>query len=596
MDQPASGRGSLALLRRLLRERVGQHVGRLGLAALFMALAAASTAANAWLLEPAVDQVFIAKSASMLWLVPLAALLVAAIKAAASYAQDVLVGGVGQRIIADTQVALYRHLITADLAYLQSVHSGKLIASFLYDVQLLRETVSRALTGVAKDGLTFVALSAVMFWQDWKLAALTLLVFPPIAFAIRRLGRRMRKASGKTQAETGRLSAHLAETLEGARIVKAYGREDYEIGRAQAAVERRLAHIMKAVRTRSAAAPSTEALGGLAVALAILYGGWQAQQGSMTLGAFTSFLAALLMAYQPLKSLATFNTAIQEGLAAAERIFALLDTRPAIGEVADAPELRLTAGQVRFEAVGFAYAGGRAALSGVDLTVPAGKVVALVGASGAGKSTLLNLIPRFYDVSAGAVRIDGQDVRQVSLRSLRAAVGLVAQEAQLFDDTVAANIAYGRPGASREAIVAAARAAAAHDFIAALPQGYDTAVGENGVRLSGGQRQRLAIARAMLKDAPILLLDEATSALDAESERQVQEALRRLMHGRTTLLIAHRLSTVQSADEIHVLDGGRIVETGSHRDLLARAGTYARLHALQAQGAEAEARPGGTGS
>jgi subfamily B ATP-binding cassette protein MsbA len=406
----------------------------------------------------------------------------------------------------------------------------------------------------------------------------------------------MRKASGKTQAETGRLSAHLAETLEGVRIVKAYGREDYEIGRAQAAVERRLAHIMKALRTRSAAAPSTEALGGVAVALAILYGGWQAQQGALTLGAFTSFLAALLMAYQPLKSLATFNTAIQEGLAAAERIFSLLDTRPIIVEAPDAPDLRLGAGELRFESVRFAYAGGRPALAGVSFTVPAGKVVALVGASGAGKSTILNLIPRFFDVEAGSVSIDGQDVRKVSLSSLRAAVALVAQETQLFDDTVAANISYGRPGASLDAIVAAAHAAAAHDFITTLPQGFDTVLGENGVRLSGGQRQRLAIARAMLKDAPILLLDEATSALDAESERQVQEALRRLMRGRTTLLVAHRLSTVQSADEIHVLEDGRIVETGSHQSLLARGGAYARLHALQERGDEAEKRRAGLGN
>ena len=436
-----AGRGSAALLLRLLRERVRPHARRLVLAALFMALAALSTAANAWLLEPAVDQVFIAKSTTMLWLVPLAAIAVAAVKAAAGYAQDVLVGSVGQRIIADTQVALYRHLITADLAYLQGVHSGKLIASFLYDVQLLRETVSRALTGMVQDCLTFLALSAVMFWQDWRLACLTLLVFPPIAFAIRRLGKRMRKASSKTQAETGRLSAHLAETLAGARIVKAYGREEYEIGRAQAAVQRRLSHIMKALRTRSAAAPSTEALGGIAVAIAILYGGWQAQQGGLTLGAFTSFLAALLMAYQPLKSLATLNTAVQEGLAAAERIFALLDTRPTIVEIANAPDLCLTAGELRLSDVGFAYGNGQAALAGVSLAVPAGKVVALVGASGAGKSTILNLIPRFYDVGAGGVAIDGQDVRRVSLRSLRAAIALVAQETQLFDDTVAANIA-----------------------------------------------------------------------------------------------------------------------------------------------------------
>jgi len=576
------------LLGRLLRENIRPHLGTLGLAALCMAAVAATTGANAWLLKPAVDDIFVGRDARMLWLVPAAVLAVSVVKGFASYGQSVLMSLVGQRIIADTQVRMYASLIRADLAQLNQVHTGRLISSFLYDVNLLRDAVGRAVTGIVKDALTFMALVVVMFVQDWRLALATLVVFPLVAVAIRRLGKSMRKSSRRTQEATGHLSTHLAETLEGARLVKAYGMEDYETGRARRSVEERLRHIVKGVRTRSAAAPMTEALGGVAVAIAILYGGWQAQAGTLTLGAFTSFLAALLMAYQPLKSLATLNAALQEGLAAAERIFAVLDRRPAIRDAAGALPLRVTQGEVRFEGVDFAYGTETPALHGIDLAVPAGRMVALVGHSGAGKSTLMNLIPRFYDPTAGRVLIDGQDLRQVTLASLRGAIALVAQETRLFDDTVAANIAYGRPGTDRAEVERAARAAAAHDFVAALPQGYDTPVGENGVRLSGGQRQRLAIARAMLRDAPILLLDEATSSLDAEAEGKVQAALGELMRGRTTVVIAHRLSTVMAAHEIHVLEGGRIVESGSHARLLAKGGAYARLFQMQFAGQAGE--------
>jgi subfamily B ATP-binding cassette protein MsbA len=337
----------------------------------------------------------------------------------------------------------------------------------------------------------------------------------------------------------------------------------------------------KATRVRSGAHPIMETLGGIAIVVVILYGGWQVVEGVRTTGAFFSFVTALLLAYEPMKRLVGLNANLQEGLAAAQRVFAVLDTAPAIVDRPDAEPLRVTAGAIRFQGVRFAYGMDEPALAGIDLEVPAGRTVALVGPSGAGKSTIMNLIPRFYDVQAGAVTIDGTDVRTVTLASLRAHIGLVSQEVGLFDDTVRANIAYGRPGASDDEIVAAARTAAADEFIRALPQGLDTRIGAHGQRLSGGQRQRLAIARAALKNAPILLLDEATSALDTESERAVQAALARLMRGRTTLVIAHRLSTVMAADRIYVVEGGRIAESGSHGELLALGGRYARLYALQ---------------
>src|SRR4029077_5228473 len=385
-------------------------------------------------------------------------------------------------------------------------------------------------------------------YQDWILALVSFFVFPLAIHPIVGIGRRIRWVAANTQTEIGQRTTLLSQTFQGARHVKAYGMEAYEERRAAGLFDRLFALVVRAGRTRSRASPMMGTLGGWAIAVVILYGGHQVISGTSTPGALFSFITALLLAYQPLKSLANLNASLQTGLAAAERVFEVLDTEPAIHDMPGARALRVAGGEIRFQKVRFSYVPGAVALDGVSLTVPAGRTVALVGPSGAGKSTILNLIPRFFDVEEGSIAIDGQYVRSVTLASLRGAIALVAQEVSLFDDTVRANISYGRFGAAPDEIEAAARAAAADEFIRELPQGYETLVGENGVRLSGGQRQRIAIARAMLKDAPILLLDEATSALDSESERQVQGALRALMYRRTTLVIAHRLSTVQSAD------------------------------------------------
>jgi len=569
------------LVDRLVRQYVRPHFGRIAFAVFCMILVAGATAANAWLMQPVLDDVFLNRNREMLYLVPTAILVIALIKGSATYGQSVTMNHIGQRIISGVQLQMFAHLMRSDIAFFQSNATGNLISRFNNDANMLRAAVSTALTGIAKDSLTLAFLVALMFYQDWLLALISFFVFPAAVFPIVRIGRRMRKVSANTQTQMGELTTILDETFQGARHVRAYGMEDYEISRAGGVIENIFQLVQKAARVRSLTHPIMETLGGVAIAVVILYGGARVIDGTTTPGTFFSFITALLLAYQPMKSLANLNASLQEGLAAAQRIFALIDVEPKIQDRPDATDLENVKGGIRLDAVGFAYDEGRAALDGITIDIPPGRTVALVGPSGAGKSTILNLIPRFYDCDTGSIAIDGHDIRDVTLASLRANIALVAQDITLFDDTVRANIAYGRPDASDEDIRAAAKAADAHDFIETLVDGYDTHVGGRGLRLSGGQRQRIAIARAMLKNAPILLLDEATSALDSETERQVQAALDTLTRGRTTVVIAHRLSTVTAADIIYVMDGGRVVEQGTHRSLLEAGGAYARLYAVQ---------------
>jgi ATP-binding cassette, subfamily B, bacterial MsbA len=575
---------TLPLVRRLSRDFLRPYLGRVAFAFLCMGLVAGATAANAWLMQPMLDRVFVGHDERLLWLIPAAVIALAFIKGLAGYWQQVAMTTVGQRIVADIQLALFARLMRADIAYFHANPTGSLISRFTNDANMLRGASTTVLAGIGKEAVTAAFLIVLMFYQDWVMALLSFIAFPLALRPIVKIGRRMRRVSANTQSELGEFTTLLDQTFQGARHVKAYGMEAYETERAGRLIERLYRLVERAQRVRSIASPLMETLGGIAVAIVILYGGHQVILGTRTPGTFFSFITALLLAYQPVKTLAGLNANLQEGLAAAQRIFTVLDVEPEIREAPGARPLALKGGEIRFRDVRFAYPNGTAALSSVTLVAAPGRTVALVGASGAGKSTILNLIPRFYDVASGAVTIDGMDVREATLASLRGAIALVSQEVSLFDDTVRANIAYGRFGAAEAEIVAAARAAAADDFIRALPQGYDTPVGEHGVKLSGGQRQRLAIARAMLKNAPILLLDEATSALDTESERQVQAALTTLMRGRTTVVIAHRLSTVIDADLIHVIDGGRVVESGTHGELLRRNGVYARLYTLQFAG------------
>ncbi|MAI10655.1 MAG: ABC transporter permease [Rhodospirillaceae bacterium TMED167] len=546
-----------------------------------MACVAGATAISALLMKPVINDVFVARTESLLIPIALAVIVTFAMKGIANYGQSVLMSFVGQRIITDTQHRLYAHLSTMELGFFHRMPTGNLISRFTIDINMMRAAVSNALTGIGKDFLTLIFLVGVMFQQDWVLASIAFIIFPIAILPIARLGRRIRKVTVNTQEELGQFTTLLEQTFQGARVVKAYGMEDYEKKRVQEIAERVFALVFKSSRIRSMASPIMETLGGVAVALVIFYGGSRVISQSMDPGSFFAFITALLLAYEPMKRLANLNASLQEGLAGAQRLFVLLDMKPEIQEKLAARPMVIAGGGLEMENVHFSYLPDQPAIDGISLSVPAGKLVALVGPSGAGKSTILNLIPRFYDVNAGRITIDETDVRDVTFDSLRGCIALVSQEITLFDDTVRANIAYGRPGASEDEIIAAAKHAAAHDFIMDMPDGYDTYVGERGTKVSGGQRQRLAIARAMLKNAPILLLDEATSALDTESERHVQAALKKLMKGRTTLVIAHRLSTVMDADLIHVIDDGKLSESGTHAELLAKNGIYARLYQLQ---------------
>ncbi len=586
LPQPQKGlvlyRRTWPLIQRLMRDYMRRHAWRIAVAFLFMGIAAAATVAMADFLRPIVDGALRGGRLETLYLLAAAIIGVFLVKTVATYLGDIMMHYVGHRTVSDIQSAMFARLMRADLDHFHNTAGGALLSSFLSDALKLRTVFSDTFTGIGRDSLAVIGLVGYMFYTDWALACVSFFVFPLAAWPVARLGRKMRKVSANTQAEMAEFTTLLDESFGGMRQVKAYGMERYEARRADGVINRLFKLNYRAARTRAASDPLLEFMAGLAIVAVLLYGGWQVIEGGRSPGTFFAFIGALLLAYEPVRKLAKLNANLQDALPAAERVFAVLDIEPKVRDRPGARPLAVGAGAIGFENVAFAYRPGVPALAGISLALPAGKTVALVGPSGAGKSTILNLIPRFYDCDGGSVAIDGQDIAGVTLASLRAAIGLVSQETILFDDTIRANIAYGRPEASEAEIVAAGQAAAAHDFIMALPDRYETRVGGLGAKLSGGQRQRVAIARAILKNAPILLLDEATSAHDSEAERQVQAALRQLMRGRTTIVVAHRLSTVIDADIIHVVDGGRVRESGTHRELIAARGLYASLWATQA--------------
>ena len=569
------------LIKRLFIEHVRKHVSWLIIALSLMMVVAGTTAGLAFLMETILDDVFTAKSKQSLYFAASIVMSLFVAKGLATYGQTVIMSFVGQRILADLQKSMFGHLVNGDLSFFHNHSSGALIAHFINDVEKMRGTVAGVITAIGRDSLTLIFLIGVMFYQDWLLTLASFFAFPTAILPLVKIGKKIRKVSANTQNEIGQFTTLLNETFTGIRHVKAAGMEDYEKSRASTLIEKIFKLVFRAARTKAAAYPIMETLGGTAIVIVICYGGWQVIEGTRSTGTFFSFVTALLLAYDPVKKLVNLNAQLQEGLAATERVFKILDVHPKIVDQPNALRIDEAKGNIIFENISFSYLENVPLIEKISFTIKKGQTVALVGHSGAGKTTILNLICRFFDPASGRITLDGTDIRKITMSSLRSNLALVSQDVTLFNDTIKENIAYGTKGAALPEIQKAAKHAAAHDFIMELPDGYDTMIGENGVKLSGGQRQRIAIARAMLKNAPILLLDEATSSLDTKSERAVQEALSNLMQNRTTIVVAHRLSTIQSADLIHVIDEGRIAESGNHEELLQLNGAYAKLYEIQ---------------
>ncbi len=557
------------------------YQGKLLTAMLAMIIVAGFTGAQAYLVKDLLDKIFMEKNIFFLKLLPLLLLGIFFLKGVAYYIYTILLEQVGQSVIRDFRLMLFNHIHLQSLSFFHKHPTGTLMSRIISDVSLLQQAVSNALVGVVRDVFQVVILLGVVFYMNWRLAMITFIILPLASYPIVRFGRLFRKLSTTTQEETANVSNILHETITGNRIVKAFTKEEYEGNRFAGQVDKLFLLTMKDAKYRCLQHPMMEFIGGAAIAAIIWFGGREVIDGGATPGTFFAFLTALIAAYEPVKGVTKINSAIQRGLAASIRIFDILDAEPEIGDKEDAVALPLFSTAITFRDLTYRYNEETAVLKSINLSVPRGEVLAVVGPSGGGKTTLTNLIPRFLEIKEGSIEIDGHDIRDVTLASLRGQIAMVTQQTILFNDTVRNNIAYGDQEASLQAIHEAARAAHAFLFIEALPQGFDTVIGESGARLSGGQRQRISIARAILKNAPILILDEATSALDTESEREVQKALENLMKNRTTFVIAHRLSTIKNASRIIVVKDGMIVEQGSHEQLLAEKGEYENLYTMQ---------------
>ena len=578
-EQILEHKQSRGVILRLWREWVSVYRSRIALALGLMVIVAATSSAYPALISEVFNRLQ-NNIYDSLYLVPIAIILLSAIRAISMYLQVLTVNKLALRVTTDIQKKMASHLIMADLSWLTAEPTGSFISRIMNDLNIVREALVRLANNLVRDILTIIAMVGTMIWFDWLLTILVLAVYPIAMRPIIRIGVAQRKASGNLQEHLEDVTSLLAETIGGARMVKSFQLEDVEKKRTNNAFETLFVKLVTLLAGRAKIDPILEALGGVAVAGVIALASYQVMQGTMQIGDVIGFITALLLLVQPVRALGTLNAVTQEAAAAGRRIFELIDTENKIKDDTNATAFNAAKAELSFSDVSLSI-GEAQLLHNVTFTAEHGKTIALVGPSGAGKTSIINLVPRFVDATSGAIAINGQDIRGMTIDSLRAHIALVSQEAVIFDDTVAANIAFGKSDASRDDIIKAAKDAAAHDFIMSLEQGYDTRLGALGSRLSGGQKQRLAIARALLKNAPILLLDEATSALDAESEKQVQDALETLAEGRTCLIIAHRLATIQNADHIIVLDGGKIMEQGTHKALMANQGLYARLCALQ---------------
>ncbi len=566
------------IITRLVKEHVMPYKGKFMVAIIFMVISAICAASVVWLVQPTIDRVFIAHEHKMLLIMPLAIFLIYSIKGVAEYFQSYIIKYVGQEILTNLQMKMYEHLLFADYLFLQSQSSGRLISRFTNDIMLMRGAVSNLLVGCAKHFLSIIFLIIVMFKLEPFLSAFVFLAFPFAIYPIQKLGRRMRAVTGDAQEELGHFTSRLDEVFFSIKIIKSFCTEHQESEKAKGITDRILAFYKKSAKFDSLSSPVMEVLTGIAVACVLWYGGYSVMQGNMTTGALFAFITAFISAYRPFKSLVAFNVNLQEGVAAANRVFNVLDLLPAVQDIQKPLKPKWTCPNIEFKNIELKFDADKIAIKALDLKIEAGKTYALVGRSGSGKTSAANLLIRLFDPTQGEITINGDNIKNISLKHLRSQIAMVTQETMLFDASIAENIAYGSKNASEAEIIAAAKAADAHEFIKALPSGYDAKIGVFGSSLSGGQKQRLSIARAFLKDAPILLLDEATSALDSRSERSVITALSRLRKGRTTLIITHRLSSIVDADQIIVMRQGKIAEQGTHKELLGLRKEYCKLY------------------
>ena len=570
--------GNIELIKRIFKTQVKKYLSQILIIFLFIIISAISTSAVAWLLDPAIKKIFIEKDTTLLIIIPALIVLAFLIKSISIYIIRIKTIKISFNITKNIQILMADKILKSDTSFLISKHSGKFISNFTNDTQTLLNVINGIAISAVKEFFTLIALIALMFYQNWKLSLLAIIMIPVAAFFSKKFGKRMGKFVNQSLQASEIFTKFLSEILKATSVIKIFQKEDAELKNFKSVIEDRIEKMTKVERTRLGAAPIMETITGIAIAIVVLVGGYLSIRNEIEVGSFFSFLTALMLAYQPVRALSGVNIGVNEGLIAAKRIYELLDNEDLISHDPEKKDLVITKKEIVFNNVNFSYPDGTEAIKNITTTIKGGSTVALVGKSGSGKSSFINLIPRFYNIISGEIKIDEQNINQINLKSLRKEIALVSQETILFDDTVEANIKYGRFDATKEEILEASKNAAADEFIKDLPQGYETIVGENGVKLSGGQKQRISIARAMLKNSSIILLDEATSALDNESELKIKYAVDNLIKNRTTIIIAHRLSTIKNANKIIVLSDGEIIDEGTHEELIQKSEVYKKLY------------------
>ncbi|NCX36075.1 MAG: ABC transporter ATP-binding protein [Actinobacteria bacterium] len=571
----------LDLVKRIFKTQVKRYIPELSLTFLFIILTSLTTAATAWLLDPAIKEIFENKNMKMLYIIPIAIILTFIIKAFAIYGTRIVTIKVGIKIIKNIQTLMAKKFLLSDISHITKKHSGRYLSNFTNDTGVLFGVLTGAVVTLFKESFTLIALLGLMFYHDWQLSLLAIIMIPIAAISSKNLGKKMGKKVSISLEASDKFMKFLSEIIKGSWLIKIYQKEEEELKRISMIIDERFKAIRKVEQTRLGAGPIMEVISAIAIAVVVFFAGYRSMQGAITLGEFVSFLAALMLAYQPVRALAGINIGMQEGISAAKRIYELIDQKNEIYHDENAPSLKLINASIEFKNISFTYPDGTQALKNLSAKIEGGTKVGLVGVSGSGKTTFLNLIPRFFHLKTGSIFIDNQNINDINLNSLRKEISLVSQDVILFDDTIKSNILYGNALASNEEIIKACKFAAAQDFVEKLPNKYETIIGENGIKLSGGQKQRLSIARAILKNSSIILLDEATSSLDSESESVIQKAIENLTKNKTTIIIAHRLSTVMNCDKILVFENGKIIEEGKHEFLVNNSLTYKKLYEKQ---------------